>query len=75
MVRDDVYRACLGFFHGCSNLRAIIYTAITLVPKVVNPTFVKDFRPISYAKVIYKIIAKVLSKRMQKVSPYVVGLP
>lgn len=74
MVKNDIYKACLFFFDSCSTMRAINCTVITLVPKVINPTFVKDCRPICYANVVYKIIAKVLSRRIHKVSPSMVDM-
>ncbi|XP_071689159.1 uncharacterized protein [Rutidosis leptorrhynchoides] len=39
---------------------------ITLVPKVDNPTLIKDFRPISLIGVFYKIVAKLLAIRLAK---------
>lgn len=46
---------------------------MTLVPEVSNPTSVKDFRPIACCSVLYKIIAKILNARMQKVIGEVVN--
>nr|GFA92813.1 RNA-directed DNA polymerase, eukaryota, reverse transcriptase zinc-binding domain protein [Tanacetum cinerariifolium] len=37
---------------------------ITLIPKVPNANMVKDFRPISLIKSLYKVIAKVLANRL-----------
>nr|GEZ65918.1 RNA-directed DNA polymerase, eukaryota, reverse transcriptase zinc-binding domain protein [Tanacetum cinerariifolium] len=39
----------------------------TLIPKVSNPIFIKDFRPISLIDIHYKIIAKILANRLSKV--------
>lgn len=44
-------------------------TYIALIPKKVNCSKVSDFRPISLTTNIYKIIAKVLSKRLKSVLP------
>lgn len=46
---------------------------ITLLPKNLNATSVKDFRPIAYCTVLYKIISKILANRMKKVLDTVVG--
>ena len=52
----------------------IIAIIVTLVPKVRNPSYVKDMRPIACCTVIYKIIAKIITLRLQKVIGDVVDL-
>lgn len=46
---------------------------ITLVPKNDNPMDLEDYRPISLVSSIYKILAKVLSRRLKKVIPGVIS--
>lgn len=70
----DIYKAAQMFFHDCKMFKGINSTTVTLIPNVPNPSYVKQFRPTSCANVLYKIIAKVLSSRLQKVSPKVVSL-
>ena len=40
---------------------------ITLIPKVVSPMGVEDYRPISLIGVQYKIVAKILALRLAEV--------
>ena len=59
-VFDEFYRS--GIINGISN-----ETYICLIPKKLNSCRVGDFRPISLVTSLYKIIAKVLAKRLQAV--------
>nr|GEU67934.1 RNA-directed DNA polymerase, eukaryota, reverse transcriptase zinc-binding domain protein [Tanacetum cinerariifolium] len=49
------------YFHGTN------YAFITLIPKIPNPLFIKDYMPISLIGIQYKIIAKILANRLSKV--------
>ena len=51
-----------GVINGITN-----ETYICLIPKKLNSSRVKDFRPISLVTCLYKIIAKVLARRLQAV--------
>lgn len=48
-------------------------TVITLVPKVPHATRVKEFRSILCFTVVYKIVAKILAVRLQRVIPGIVS--
>ena len=50
-------------------------TKLILLPKVPNPTQVKDFWPISCCSVIYKCIAKLLCSRLKEVLPHLIQQP
>ncbi|KAK3232376.1 hypothetical protein Dsin_004257 [Dipteronia sinensis] len=48
-------------------------TIITLIPKVQTASNMTEFRPISLCRVLYKIIAKVISNRLKGVLGYVIS--
>lgn len=49
-------------------------TAITLIPKVICPQSLNDFRPISCCNVIYKMISKILSGRLKGILTDIIQL-
>ncbi|KAK3228762.1 hypothetical protein Dsin_000643 [Dipteronia sinensis] len=61
-------------FHqnGCI-VKELNQTFIALIPKCTNPETMKDYRPISLIRSLYKLLAKVLAGRMRKVIGSVVG--
>nr|GEX81695.1 putative ribonuclease H protein At1g65750 family [Tanacetum cinerariifolium] len=58
---DEIKHAVCKLPFGCNA------SFITLIPKVCNPMFVKDYRPISLIGVQYKIISKLLALRLVQV--------
>lgn len=68
MLKHDVCEVVREFFTTGKMFKAINCTAVTLLPKVPNPSTIKEYRPIACCSVLYKlIIAKVLAARIQSV--------
>ena len=66
---DDLTVAIQSFFASGNLLKEINHASISLVPKVPNPSKLSDYRPISYCKMIYKCISKVIANRLKRVLP------
>ena len=49
------------------------HTQISLLPKIVNPSRMKDMRPISLCSVQYKIISKILCNRLKIILPEIIA--
>ena len=67
MIKADIIAAVQEFFRIRKMFKPINCTAVTLLPKTTNPITIRDFRPITCCTVLYKIISKVLARRMYKV--------
>lgn len=64
ILGEKVSRMVLSILNN-KDIYTIIDTFITLVPKVENPSLVKDLRPISLCDVIYKLVFKVIVNRFR----------
>jgi hypothetical protein len=64
-VGTKVQSKVLAFLNGGAMPKGWNYTTIVLIPKVKQPSQLKDLRPISLCNVLYKIISKVLANRMK----------
>jgi len=64
----------LSEFHRNGKLtKGVNATFIALIPKVVSPQRLNDFRPISLVGCMYKVLAKVLANRLRNVIGSVVS--
>ncbi|GJR01111.1 hypothetical protein Tco_0524095 [Tanacetum coccineum] len=61
IVADDFVDAVCEFFTNGKLLRELNHTIIALIPKVINPTRVTDYRPISCCNVMFKCISKIIA--------------
>ncbi|XP_027062993.2 uncharacterized protein [Coffea arabica] len=66
-IKSDIIPAIKAFFHSGHMLKSVNHTVISLIPKILHPTNLKNFRPISLCSVLYKIISKILANRLKSV--------
>jgi hypothetical protein len=73
LLKGEV-RIMFDQFHGNSSFpRSLLSYFVTLIPKVSSPSSLSEFRPISLLGCLYKIIAKVLAKRLAKVMDNIIS--
>ncbi|GJS91535.1 putative RNA-directed DNA polymerase, eukaryota, reverse transcriptase zinc-binding domain protein [Tanacetum coccineum] len=61
IIQKNMFDFINSFFVSSEMPHGANFSFFTLVPKVNNPTFITDFRPISLIGTHYKIIAKILA--------------
>lgn len=61
------------FYSNRRRARGVNSSFISLIPKKENPTNLTEYRPISLVSSIYKVVAKVLSRRLRKMLPKLIG--
>ncbi|CAN1216128.1 Transposon TX1 uncharacterized 149 kDa protein [Linum perenne] len=64
LVANDVTIAVIDFFDSADLLQCLNHTWIALLPKVPDVKTMKEIRPIGLCNVSYKIISKILTKRL-----------
>nr|XP_025703819.1 uncharacterized protein LOC112805690 [Arachis hypogaea] len=72
-ISSEFIAAVLGFFQSAQLATDANVTWVTLAPKVEGAKEVKDFWPISMVGCLYKVISKVLVRRIRSVMPGLVG--
>ena len=70
-IGDDIWRIVHTAFNMGTINASIVETLIVLIPKESNPQRLKNFRPISFCNVFFKVITKVLVSRLR---PFLVDL-
>lgn len=73
VIKFDVYSIVEDFWHTSRLPKGSNVAFIALIAKYENPEGLKDFRPISMVSSLYKIIAKILARRLQKVMDSLIG--
>lgn len=66
-MKHDVIQMVKDFFEMGIMDRRRNKTLVTLIPKHADAKSIKEFRPISFCTIVYKVIAKVMAKRMSRV--------
>lgn len=72
-VGRDVTEMVKKFFQTRELEEGINRTNICLIPKKLNANKLADFRPISLCNVAFKIITKILAKRLKRILPLLVS--
>lgn len=62
-----IYVVVFDFFEIGNLDPKMTIASLALVPNIVNPTYVSDFRPIACCTVVYKIIDKMITHRLHDV--------
>uniref|UniRef100_A0A1J3D6G7 Reverse transcriptase domain-containing protein n=1 Tax=Noccaea caerulescens TaxID=107243 RepID=A0A1J3D6G7_NOCCA len=72
-IGEDLFHLIEKFFQDGQIEAEMNKTNICLIPKKSGAVKMVDFRPISLSNVAYKIIAKILAKRLKKVLPRIIS--
>uniref|UniRef100_A0A7C9DZZ5 Reverse transcriptase domain-containing protein n=1 Tax=Opuntia streptacantha TaxID=393608 RepID=A0A7C9DZZ5_OPUST len=66
-IRGDVLSMFLEFHTNGKFVTSLNATFVTLIPKRVDVQHIKDYRPISLVGCIYKLLSKVLARKLNDV--------
>lgn len=72
-VGDSVVSFALQFFETGALPEGLNDTLLVLIPKVEHPENVRQLRPISLCNVSYKVLTKVMTNRLKKFLPDIIG--
>lgn len=73
IIADDVIHTVKEFFNTDVFDPRLNQTNICLIPKTDRPKEMTEFRPISLCNVTYKIISKIMCKRLKKFLPKLIS--
>lgn len=72
-MSKGVLTTCLYILNNQGIIESLNHTFIALIPKVLKPRKVSEFRPISSCNVVYRIITKVISNRLKPILAYIIS--
>ncbi|CAL5355041.1 unnamed protein product [Camellia sinensis] len=75
VMKGEVINFVNEFHRNGKLVKGINSSFITLIPKKDNPIGLTDYRPISLVGSTYKILAKLLAKRLKSVMPFIISEP
>lgn len=73
VVGESVTRCGLEFFESGVLAKGVNDAMLVLIPKVLKPERIMQFRPISLCNVLFKIITKAMVLRLKKLMPNLFG--
>ena len=73
LLGSDVTQSILLFLNSGSMPKALGHSLITLIPKVKNPEFISELRPISLSNVPYRVFVKVLANQLKLIMPRLIS--
>lgn len=73
VIKDDIMAVFNEFHRTGAFVHSIKSIFLVITPKVAGAKNIKDFRPINLVGSLYKLISKVLAKRMSNVMGEVIG--
>jgi len=72
VIKPDFFRFLDEFYANGIFPKGSNASFIALIPKLVDPQVLNDFKPISLIGCTYKIVAKILANRLKKVMPFII---
>ncbi|KAL4298591.1 hypothetical protein AHAS_Ahas17G0016200 [Arachis hypogaea] len=64
-IQDSVYTCITHLWEEPASIQEVNQTLITLIPKVNQPEYITQFRPIALCNVVYKCLSKILVERIK----------
>lgn len=72
-LQQDFYSFIHNFHQSATIPKGINSCFIALIPKVITPVLISDFRPISLINQVMKIILKIMANRLQGLLPNLIA--
>jgi len=73
LVGKSVCDFISNIFNGKSEVEEVNQTHLVLIPKVTSPEYLYQFRPIGLCNVNYKIVTKILVKKLKLIMPKLIS--